>query len=89
RLRSKIYASIDLDVFDPSFVSTGTPEPDGLSWRQVVDLLGLIAKEKEVIGFDMVELVPEQNADASSFFAAKLGYKFLSQIYVNRQENTF
>jgi agmatinase len=78
RLSDNVYITIDLDVFDPSIMpSTGTPEPGGLGWYEVIDLLYNIAKKKNIVGFDVVELCPSKNV-APDFLAAKLIYKLLS-----------
>lgn len=76
-----IYLTIDLDVFDPSIMSsTGTPEPGGLTWYQVIDIIKTIAKEKNIIGFDIVELCPNKNNKAPDFLAAKLAYSLIALI---------
>lgn len=78
KLSKKVYITIDLDVFDPSIMpSTGTPEPGGLDWYKVLELLKSVAENKEIVGFDVVELCPSANK-APDFLAAKLIYKLLS-----------
>ena len=78
-LSNNVYVTIDLDVFDPSIMpSTGTPEPGGLGWYQVLALLKNLCLNKNVVGFDVVELCPNENNKAPDFLAAKLIYKFLS-----------
>jgi agmatinase len=80
-----VYVTIDLDVFDPSVMpSTGTPEPGGLDWYQVIGLLRKVAEKRHVVGFDVVELMPNKYNKAPDFMAAKLVYKFLSHIFRNR-----
>lgn len=87
-LTDTVYITIDLDVFDPAFVpSTGTPEPGGLTWYQVLKFLKTVARKKQVVGFDVVELCPSE-AKASDFFAAKLIYTLLSYIEVYKQKKT-
>jgi len=77
-LTENVYITIDLDVFDPSIMpSTGTPEPGGLGWYQVIDLFENVSKKKNVVGFDVVELCPSENM-APDFLASKLVYKLLS-----------
>jgi len=77
-LTKNVYITIDLDVFDPSLMpSTGTPEPGGIGWFDMVDLMKVIFKKKNVVGFDVVELSPTQNPTAD-FTAAKLVYMLLS-----------
>jgi len=80
-----VYVTIDLDVFDPSVMpSTGTPEPGGLDWYQIIGLLKKVAEERHVVGFDVVELMPNKYNKAPDFIAAKLVFKFLSYIFQNR-----
>ncbi len=82
RLSSNVYVTIDLDVFDPSIMpSTGTPEPGGLGWYEILELLKNVSQKKNIVGFDVVELCPSKNA-APDFLAAKLVYKVLSLILV-------
>jgi agmatinase len=79
KLSRNVYITIDLDVFDPSIMpSTGTPEPGGPGWYEVLDLLGIISKRKNIVGFDVVELCPSKNNVAPDFLAAKLVYNLLS-----------
>ncbi|MBF0430257.1 MAG: agmatinase [Fibrobacteria bacterium] len=78
-LDQSVYITLDLDVFDPSILpSTGTPEPGGLLWYQTLSLLKAVFKQKNVLGFDIVELCPNPQNKASDFLAAKLIYKLLS-----------
>jgi len=86
-LTGSIYITIDVDVFDPGIMpSTGTPEPGGLGWYQVMQLLSAISKSKRIVGFDVVELCPSKSK-ASDFLAAKLIYTLLSYIEVNRSRH--
>jgi agmatinase len=79
KLSGKVYVTIDLDVFDPSIMpSTGTPEPGGLLWYDVLGLLRAVFENKDVVGFDVVELCPDERNKAPDFLAAKLIYKLLS-----------
>jgi agmatinase len=78
KLGKNVYITLDLDVFDPSVLpSTGTPEPGGLDWYTVLKLLKRVCKNRNLIGFDVVELCPSENK-APDFLAAKLIYKLLS-----------
>lgn len=80
-LSENLYISIDVDVFDTGIMpSTGTPEPGGLSWYQVISLIKTVASKKDIVGFDVVELCPSENK-APDFLAAKLIYKLLSYKY--------
>jgi agmatinase len=79
-LTDTVYITIDLDVFDPGIMpSTGTPEPGGLGWYQVLKLLRSVSRTKRIVGFDVVELCPSDNR-APDFLAAKLIYTLLSYI---------
>ncbi len=78
KLSKNVYMSIDLDVFDSSIMpSTGTPEPGGLNWYQVIDLIEMVSAKRNIVGADVVELCPS-NDKAPDFLAAKLVYKLLS-----------
>ena len=82
KLSNNVYITLDLDVFDPSVMpSTGTPEPGGLDWYQVVHLLERVSKKRTIVGFDIVELCPSQSK-APDFLAAKLIYKLLSLSFI-------
>jgi len=79
KLSKNVYITIDLDVFDPSIMpSTGTPEPGGLMWYDVLELLRTVSEKKNLVGFDVVELCPNIRNTAPDFMAAKLVYKLLS-----------
>ncbi len=71
----KIYLSVDFDVLDPSQMpSTGTPEPDGLSFYELKKILKAVLSKKQVIGMDFVELSPIPGFIAPNVLAAKLIY---------------
>lgn len=87
QLTDTVYVTLDLDVFDPGIMpSTGTPEPGGLSWYRVLGFLSAVAKSKQIVGFDIVELCPG-NDKAPDFLAAKLIYTLLSYIYAGKQRS--
>ena len=76
-----IYITIDVDGFDISvFPATGTPEPGGLGWYQVLSIIESVAAQRKVIGFDVVELAPAENLHASEFAAARLVYNIMGII---------
>ena len=78
-LSDDVYISLDLDAFDPSIMpSTGTPEPGGIQWNEMIQYLKLVFTSKNVVGFDIVELAPIDGLHAPNFLAAKLYYKMLS-----------
>ncbi len=78
-MTENVYITFDLDALDPSIMpSTGTPEPGGLLWYETLDFLKRVFEEKNVVGFDIVELCPNEVDKSSDFLAAKLYYKMLS-----------
>lgn len=82
RLTENVYITVDLDAFDSGIMpSTGTPEPGGMTWYQAMDILLKVIEERNVVGFDIVELAPIPGVIAPDFFAAKLAYKMLSRIF--------
>jgi len=78
-MTDNVYITIDLDVLDPSIMpATGTPEPGGLDWNTTINYLKKVFNQKNVVGFDIVELAPIPNNKAPNFLSAKLYYKLLS-----------
>jgi len=78
RLSKNVYITLDLDVFDPSIMpSVGTPEPGGLGYYQVLRFLREVFEERNVVGFDVVELSPNENDVSSDFTATKVIYKMI------------
>lgn len=83
QMTDKVYITFDLDALDPSIMpATGTPEPGGLNWDTTIRYLSKVFDEKEVLGFDIVELAPIEGLRAPNFLAAKLYYKMLSYKFV-------
>jgi agmatinase len=82
KITENVFITIDLDVFDSSIMpSTGTPEPGGLNWYHIIDFIKLVIKNKNVVGFDIMELCPNKANKAPDFLAAKLYYKILSHVF--------
>jgi len=78
-LSKNVYLTIVLDVFDPSVLpSTGTPEPGGLRYYEVLHFLRSVFAQYNVVGFDVVELCPNPNERASDFLAARLMYQLMT-----------
>jgi agmatinase len=78
RLGDDVYITFDVDGFDPSLVpATGTPEPGGLHWYPVMQLLRRVFAERTVHGADVVELAPLPGLAAPDFLVAKLTYKMI------------
>ncbi|WP_431133809.1 agmatinase [Psychroserpens mesophilus] len=86
QMTDDVYITIDLDAFDPSIMpSTGTPEPGGLLWFETLEFLRQVFEEKNVVGFDIVELCPNPKEKSSDFLAAKLYYKMLTYKFLNEE----
>ena len=78
RLSDRVYVTIDMDAFDPSFApGVGTPEPGGLSWRQITKILRTVFRTKTVIGADVVETAPISGQVVTEFLAARLVAKLM------------
>jgi agmatinase len=78
-LTENVYITIDLDVFDPSLIpSTGTPEPGGPGYFEIMNFLKEVIWKRNVVGFDVVELCPSPANKAPDFVAAKIIYQLLS-----------
>ncbi len=81
-LTDDVYLTVDLDGFDPAYLpATGTPEPGGLDWYTVNELIRRVTAKRRVLGFDVVELLPTPGQQASAFLAAKLVHRILSLIF--------
>ncbi len=78
-LSSNVYITIDLDGFDPSIMpSTGTPEPGGLYYYDLIELVRKVNEERNIVGFDVVELCPNPINKSPDFLASKLIYQIIS-----------
>jgi agmatinase len=81
-LTQNVYLTIDIDGLDPSLVAqTGTPEPGGLGWYEVIGLIRTLARSRRVVGMDLTEYSYVEGFDASAFLCAKLIYKSLAFIF--------
>ena len=78
RLSKSVYVTVDLDGLDPSVCpGVGTPEPGGLDWHQVIRLLKMVFKKRQVVGADVVECLPLPGQCQTEFLAARLVYKMI------------
>jgi len=78
QLSDSVYITFDLDAFDPSQVAAvGTPEPGGLLWDEVSELLAAVASRRRIVGFDVTELAPSLGPRANAQLAAKLTYRII------------
>ncbi|MCP4582797.1 MAG: agmatinase [candidate division Zixibacteria bacterium] len=82
KLSENVYITIDLDGLDPSVMpAVGTPEPGGLSWDEVIRIIGTLASRKKIVGADVVELSPKPGLIYADFTAAKLAYKVIAKSF--------
>lgn len=80
-----VFFTLDIDGLDPSvFPSTGTPVPGGLSWYQTLNLFESVAKQRNIVGFDIMEFAPIAGFHAYDFAAALLTYKMMGIVARNR-----
>ncbi len=80
-LQGDVYLTVDLDVLDPAVMpSTGTPEPGGIAWRDLIRLIREVAKRCRIRGFDVVELAPIPGMVAPDFLASKLVYRIMGYL---------
>jgi agmatinase len=88
RLKGKVYLTIDVDGLDPSIIpSTGTPQPNGLSWRQTMDVLRVLMTQShcQLIGADVVEFVPSSAPPGCDLTAARLAAKVLAWWWIGKR----
>lgn len=79
-----VFFTLDIDGMDPSiFPSTGTPVPGGLGWYQTLSLFEAVAKQRRIIGFDVMEFAPIEGFHAYEFSAALLTYKMMGIVQRN------
>jgi agmatinase len=77
-LSKDVYITVDVDVLDPSIMpAVGTPEPDGMSWRQILNIIESVVLHKHVVGFDLMEFCPGEGPGSCAFLLAKLAYKLI------------
>ncbi len=86
KLSKNVYLTFDLDGLDPSILpGTGTPEPGGLLWYQTLRFLRRVIEKKNLVGFDVAELCPNETNKTSDFLAAKVVYKILTYKFLNQK----
>ena len=90
RIEGKVYLTLDTDGLDPSIIpSTGTPMPNGLSWRQTIDVVRVLTTESRcrLIGADVMEFIPSPNPPGCDPAAARLAEKVLAWWWSGRQKS--
>ena len=80
--KKNVYITFDVDGFDASIMpATGTPEPGGLLWEDVLPIIKKVCEISNIVGVDINELAPIKNFESYNFLVAKLAYKILSYIF--------
>lgn len=83
KISRNVYITIDLDVLNPSIMpSTGTPEPGGMNWFDIINILKKISEQVNIVGFDVTELVPNKENKSPDFLVAKLIYTLLTNKFI-------
>jgi agmatinase len=86
KLHESVYITFDCDFFDPSLVpALGTPEPGGFGWDETISFLRELSKRRRIVGFDVNELSPAPPFIHSQFTVAKLIYKLLGYIFIDKR----
>ena len=87
-LSENVYISIDLDVFDPGIMpAVVTPEPGGLSWFEGIDILrDVMRSNRNIVGFDVMELAPIAGMAAPDYLAARLCYRLMGWLVARKEE---
>ncbi len=82
-LGPNVYISIDADGFDPSIVpAVGTAEPNGMQWNETIQFLKLVIANRNIVGFDVVEIAPTKGTILSEYTMAKLVYKLIGYLSI-------
>ena len=77
-----VYITFDVDGFDSSLMpATGTPEPGGMFWNDVMPIIKHVCSVSNVVGADINELAPIKNFNSCNFLTAKLAYKIISYAF--------
>lgn len=78
---SNVYLTVDADGFDPSIMpAVGTAEPNGLFWNETLEFLQKLIKQRNVVGFDIVECAPFKGSILSEYTLAKLAYRLIGYV---------
>jgi len=87
RLGKNVFISFDVDVFDPAVIpSTGTPEPGGPGWYEVLDVIRAVSETRNIVGFDAVELAPVAQTTAPDYTIARLIYRVMGYVNASKEQ---
>jgi agmatinase len=80
-----VYLTVDVDGFDASLMpATGTPEPGGLFWDDVLPVIKAASEHSTIVGADINELAPQPGMHSCDYLTAKLAYKILNYVLAER-----
>ena len=83
QLSDNVYITVDVDAMDPAYMpATGTPEPEGIKYRDILNVVKAVSQTKHIVACDIVELCPNAYMKAADFLVAKLIYQILSYKYL-------
>ena len=78
---ANVYITIDMDCFDPGIApGVGTPEPDGMLYHEVYELMKVLKGAKKIVGMDIVELRPLPDNNVTEMTASKLLMETIAQL---------
>lgn len=85
-LGKDVYITFDVDALDPAIMpSTGTPEPDGLTYHEAMTVVREVVRSgRRIVGMDIVELAPVPKVTHPDLTTARLLYKMLNLAWTAR-----
>jgi agmatinase len=84
-LPKHVYVTVDVDGLDPSVMpGTGTPEPNGLGYREVLDVIRAVSRERTIVGADVNEVRPLPDHAQTEFAAARMAYRIMGYVAESR-----
>ncbi len=86
-----VFLSVDIDVVDPGMApGTGTPEPGGMTSRELLEAVRRICLELPIVGIDVVEVAPAfDSSDITAMLANRVVLEALSAIALRRKGGTY
>jgi len=86
-----VFLSVDIDVVDPGMApGTGTPEPGGMTSRELLEAVRRICLELPIVGMDIVEVAPAyDSADITAILANRVVLEALSAITLRKKGGTY
>ncbi len=77
-LSDHVYVNLDMTVFDPSLCpGVNLPQPGGLDWMTVLEILKAVARDRDIVAMDLVETVPLSDHNVTQVVAGRMAYKVM------------